>query len=131
MACLWVAKFQSWIRDHHSHNYKYTIGVKLGSLRVSENQRSEHDMLFQFTRRKPIKKWKLLDTFLMLWLKQFIDWCLVWKVPQVIFDKLMINIGLYQRKHGFLTMELGFPVFIFCMEQSFIKAMCEKNVKEV
>ena len=42
MTCLRVAKFQSWIRDHHSHNYKYTIGVKLGSLRVSENQRSEH-----------------------------------------------------------------------------------------
>ena len=91
------------------------------SLNAWESQNtSSVNILLQFTWRKQIKEWTLLNTFLIFALMSG------QKVPHV-----MVKVDGKDRdkseKHGCLLVGFRLPAIMFCMEKGFKKVVYEEN----
>ena len=98
----------------------------LGSRKISRV-----NITFYFTRREPIRKQKLINTFLMLWLRLFRNDGIgrYFRLSQKFIGK----IKKYKRELSCVVVELKFAAFISCMRRKFMKLMHERklNNKEI
>ena len=106
-----------WIKPYWKTSF--FVQCKIKNMNAWKSQKiNSVNILLQFSRREPLKEWKLLDWFLFA--HGLIS---EWKAFQVI-EKKNDGKGRGALKETWVTVcELRFPAYIFCTKRRFIKVV--------